>query len=300
MKFKKILNIFIIVFFIAFSALFCLGKFNSVPLIDGNTDTLQIYEWWHVECFEGGGTNRQNHLNQLAIEYQKQNPTRLFMVKLVDATQLKDLLLKNTPQLISFSEQVASIILPYLVEFNSEYDVCDNFLDSAKYNGKLMAIPYIASGYCYFTKTNCTPTQLYTANNNMHSATSIVNDIEINNGSTLSSYECYTKFVNSSDIKLLGTARDLFRISNLESLGRFSVEYQPVDAFTDLIQYIGITNSDEEILKFVEYLLSDSNQQKLANLSLFSTKHLSLYNKENYSLMENALKKCFVPNIFNN
>lgn len=299
MKFSKILNIFVFVFFIAFSSLFCFSKFDQIP-ITSNNKQLKTYEWWHIECFEGGGANRQNFLNQLAIEYEKQNPTKLFIVKLVHADQLQGALSKNTPELISFSEQVAETVLPHLVEFHDEYEVRDNFLDSARYNGKLMAIPYIASGYCYFTKTNSSSTQLYTANNNMHSATPIIDNIKINNGATLSSYECYTQFVNRSDVKLLGTARDLFRISNLEQLGKLSVEYTPVDNFTDLIQYIGMTSNDEEINKFIKYILSDSSQQKLADLSLFSTKHISLYNNGNYSLMEKALQKCFVSNIFSN
>ena len=300
MKFKKILNIFILVFFVAFCSLCYFNLFDQIPLIDNSANQLQVYELWHIECFEGGGANRQNFLNQLAIEYEKQNPAKLFMVKLVYADQLQDALSKNTPDLISFSEQVAEIVLPRLVEFHDEYEVRDNFLDSAKYNGKLMAIPYIASGYCYFTKTNSSSTQLYTANNNMHSATPIIDNIEINNGETLSSYECYAKFVNRADIKLLGTARDLFRISNLEQLGKFSVEYQPVDSFTDLIQYIGATVNNEDVNEFIKHILSDSSQRKLAGLSLFSTKHLSLYNGGNYSLMEKAIEKCLVPNIFNN
>ena len=300
MSFKKIINIFILVFFIAFSALFCLNKFKNTPLIDGNNDTLKIYEWWHIESFEGGGANRQNYLNQLALSYEKENPTTLFMVKRIEPDQLENALTINTPHLISFSEQVAKIVLPYLKEFDNEYEVQDNFVESATHNGKLMAIPFIASGYCYFTKTNSkTELDLYTANNNLHNATSLTSG-DINNNQKLSSYECYTKFVNNDNIKLLGTARDLFRIKNLESLGRFSVNYEPVSNFTDLVQYLGKTTLDKEISKFIDYIMTDTEQSKLANLSLFSTKHLKLYSEPTYMQMEQALTTCIIPNIFNN
>jgi hypothetical protein len=300
MSFKKVINIFILVFFIAFSALFCLNKFKNTPLIDGNNDTLKIYEWWHVESFEGGGANRQNYLNQLCLDYEKQNPTILFMVKRIEPNQLENALKQHTPHLISFSEQVAKIILPYLKEFDNEYNVQENFLESATYNGKLMAIPFIASGYCYFTKTTSnTDLQLYTANNNLHNATSLISN-PINNNQTLTSYECYTKFVNSNNIQLLGTARDLFRIKNLESIGRFSVNYEPVSTFTDLIQYLGKTTTNKEVENFIDYVMNDNNQCKLSNLSLFSTKHLKLYNEPTYMAMENALKSCYIPNIFTN
>ena len=300
MNLKKIINIALIVFFIAFSALFCLYKFNNTPLIEGNNSTIQIYEWWHIESFEGGGANRQNYLNQLALNYEKENPTTLFMVKRIEADQLEEALKQNTPHLISFSEQVAKIVLPYLQSFDNEYNIQDNYLESATYNKKLMALPFIASGYCYFTKTNSKELNLYTTNNNLHNALSLTSNEIINNGQTLSSYECYAKFVNSNNIKLLGTARDLFRIKNLESLGRFNVTYEPVPTFTDLVQYLGKTTNNKEVTKFIEYVLSDTNQRKLSDLSLFSTKHLKLYTEPTYAQMEINLQSCYVPNIFTN
>ena len=199
-SFKKIINISLIVFFVAFSLLFCINKFANTPLISGNNNKLIVYEWWHIESFEGGGANRHNYLKQLALSYEKQNPTTLFMVNLVDADQLEDALSKHKPHLISFSEQVATIVLPHLIEFDNEYNIRDNYLQSATYNGKLMALPFIASGYCYFTKTNSTSDlKLYTANNNSHSATPLISNQTINSNQTLSSYECYTKFVNTQN-----------------------------------------------------------------------------------------------------
>lgn len=298
MRFKKIFNIVLIVFFIAFSLIFCLARFNNIPLISKNKQKLQVYELWHIESFEGGGKSRQNYLNSLALSYEKENPTQLFMIKLIDSDNIDVALQQSTPDLISFSEQVAKIVLPYLKELNKEYNVRDSLLESATYNRKLMAIPYIASGYCYFTKTDSnTNLSIYTGNNNLHNATNLVNET-INNGQTLSSYECYSKFVNSSNIKLLGTARDLFRIKNLENLGRFSVDYSPVSTFTDLIQYLGVTSSNKNVLKFVDFVMQDSNQIKLADLSLFSTKNLKLYTETVYSQMESSLTSCITPNIF--
>lgn len=299
MSLKKIVNIGLILFFITFSVMICLNKFENIPLINGNKNNIKIYEWWHIESFEGGGANRQNYLSSLALEYEKEHPTILFMVKRIEPDQLEEALTVNTPHLISFSEQVAKIVLPYLQQFDNEYGIQDNFLKSATYNGKLMALPFIASGYCYFTKSNSKDDlKLYTANNNLHNALNLVDISTINKGETLTSYECYTKFVNNSDIKLLGTARDLFRIKNLENLGRFSVTYEPVSNFTDLIQYLGAISYDDNIKNFISYVMSDTNQYKLSNLKLFSTKHLKLYTEPIYSEMEQSLSTCIVPNIF--
>ncbi len=297
MRLKKIVNLIVLCVFVAFVITICLSSFNNLTLIGKNKNNLKIYELWHIESFEGGGANRQNYLNQLALAYEKQNPTQLFMIKKIEADQLENALKQSTPHLISFSEQVSKTVLPYLIEFDSEYNIQTNFIESAKYNGKLMALAFIASGYCYFTKSNSTTEHIYTANNNLHNATDLIST-PINNNQTLSSYECYSKFVNNKNIKLLGTARDLFRVKNLESLGRFNVTYEPVDTFTDLVQYLGATTNNNDILKFVNYILSDFNQLKLTNLSLFSTKHLKLYTEPTYMEMEHALKSCFVPNIF--
>lgn len=298
MRLKQIVNTTLIVFFAAFSLLVCLNRFNKTPLIESNKSNLEILELWHIESFEGGGANRQNYLNQLALSYQNENPTTLVMVKLISADQLQEALQQNVPHLISFSEQVALTILPHLQSLDREYDVMDNYLESARYGGKLLAAPFIASGYCYFTKTSSTDTAIYTANNNLHNATSLVDNQTVNNNQTLSSYQCYTKFVNSNNIKLLGTARDLFRIKNLESLGRFSVNYEPISTFSDLIQYIGVTCNNKNALNFISYILSDSNQLNLSKLSLFSVKGLKLYSEPTYMEMEKALQSCYIPNIF--
>lgn len=300
-KIKKIINLFVLMFFIAFSLLFCLNKVNKSHIISNNNSTPEIYELWHIESFEGGGLSRLTYLKNIALEYEKQNPNKLFIVKQIESDQLANALSKNFPHIISFSEQVAKDILPLLKNFDKEYNIQDNFLKSAQYNGKLMALPFIASGYCYFTKTSSKENlTTYTANNNLHTAIDITNNTNINNNQILSSYECYTKFVNSNNIKLLGTARDLFRIKNLESLGRFSVNYEPVSSFSDLVQYLGTTSNNPEVIKFIDFALSDVNQKNLTKFSLFSTKQLSLYTEPIYLQMENAINQCNIPNIFNN
>jgi len=300
MSFKKIFNLLLIVFFVAFGVFVCINKINNTSLINDSNKNLQVYELWHIESFEGGGKNRQNYLNQLALEYEKYNPGILFMIKSINPEQLENALKQNTPHLLSFSEQVAKIVLPHLTEFDMEFDIQDHYLESSTYNGNLLAIPFIASGYCYFTKTNSKDNLcIYTGNDSSHNATHLIESKNINNEQKLSSYQCYSKFVNSNNIKLLGTARDLFRIKQLENLGRFTINYQPISTFTDLVQYIGKSCNDKHVLKFINFIMNDLNQQKLVDLSLFSTKHLKLYSEPIYSAMETALTTCFVPNIFN-
>lgn len=297
-KWSKVFTIFCIAFIALFSFSFCYKRLKQIPLISGESNQIEVYEIWHIESFEGGGKSRLSYLKSIALDYEKQYPTKLFMIKQVEAEQLESLLAQTTPALISFTEQSAKAVLPHLLEQSNEFDIQNNFLDSAKFNGELMAIPYIASGYCYITKANSADTILYTGNNSCHTATDFVSQ-SVNENDKLSSYKCYSKFVNSNDIKLLGTFRDVYRVKNLQNLGRFQAEFTPFEQFTDLVQYMGVCSNNETVKNFIEFMMQDSYQYELRDLSLFSTKKLGLYTEPTYLTMENALCNITIPNIFN-
>ncbi len=300
-RLKKIINILVIVIFTTFCCMFCFNRYNSSHLIAGDNSALKVYEVWHIESFEGGGGSRFQYLKNLALLYEKTHPTDLFLIKLVQAEDVEELLSASSPDLISFSEQTAKTILPHLQTLENNYGVKDNFLNSAMFNNQLKGLPYIASGYCYFTKSEISSSEnleLYTANSNSHSAISLLNNEIVNQNSTMTSFQCYCKFVNSKNIKLLGTARDLYRLQHLQNLGRLSFNCEPVNEFSDLIQYLGIINSSQAVNEFIEFVINDENQINLSKIGLFSTKNVKLYTDTNYSNMENAINECFVPNIF--
>lgn len=296
-KWSKILSILFISFIALFSLTFCYSKLKHIPLISGDNSELSIYEVWHIESFEGGSRNRLSYLKQIALDYEKEHSTQLFMIRQVQASDLENLISQSRPALVSFTEETAKIVLPYLAQLSKEYGVAGHILESAEFNGKLMAIPYIASGYCYILKQSAKDTTLYSGNNSCHTATDFIST-QVNNNSSLSSYECYSKFVNSNDIQLLGTFRDVFRVKNLQNLGRFQANFTPFEQATDLIQYLGITNNSKEIQDFLQFIMQDKYQYNLRDLSLFSTKFFNLYTDEVYSKMENALKSIKIPNIF--
>lgn len=296
-KWGKIFSVVCISFVVLFSFSICYKRLREIPLISGEGNQIEVYEVWHIESFEGGGRSRFSYLKSIALDYEKLHPTKLFMIKQVSAEQLDSLLEQNVPSIFSFSEQVATKILPYLVEQNEEFDISANMLDSARFNGDLMALPYIASGYCYITKTDSTATTLYTGNNSAHSAVEHINQ-EVNLGEELSSYECYSKFVNSSNIQLLGTFRDVYRVKNLQNLGRFQATFSPLEQFSDLIQYVGVSSADATVKDFVQFMLQDKYQYGLRDLSLFSTKQLNLYAEPTYLAMEKSIYTAHIPNIF--
>lgn len=298
-KFIKIFNFVLLISFVVFCSVFCFNNNSSFSLIKGESNSLNLYQVWHIESFEGGSYSRFQYLKNLALKYEKLFPNQLFLIKLVKEQDLSILLEESKPDLISFSEQTAKTILPYLQNLEEGFEVQENFLKSATFNNQLKCLPYIASGYCYFSKNDGDSLNLFTANSNLHSATPILKNESVNENQTLTSYECYSHFINNKNSKLLGTARDLYRLTHLQELGRINFNCKPITQFSDLIQYIGVITACEQTHNFIKFVINNENQTSLSKIGLFSTKNLKLYTDTNYSSLEQAIKQCFVPNIFN-
>lgn len=257
----------------------------------------KIYTVWHVETFEGGGKSRLDYLKNVARSIEKDNPGVLFFIKQIDADNLQTELASSVPDIISFGHGVGKTVLPFLQSFDSTFDIRDEVIESATFNNKIYALPFIVSGYAMITHG--------TQTNNFHCGTTgftspemIYNDYHFSLAEVESQYEAYKDFVYNTDVTLLGTGRDVFRVNNLNKIGRANAIITPIDTYTDLIQYIGITNIDENIISFYSALLSDERQYSLSEYSLFSSKYDKIYFSGIYSDMEDAIYSCNIPNVF--
>lgn len=257
----------------------------------------KIYTVWHVETFEGGGKSRLDYLKNVARSIEKDNPGVLFFIKQIDADNLQTELASSVPDIISFGHGVGKTVLPFLQSFDSTFDIRDELIESATFNNKIYALPFIVSGYAMITHG--------TQTNNFHCGTTgftspemIYNDYQFSLAEVESQYEAYKDFVYNTDVTLLGTGRDVFRVNNLNKIGRANAIITPIDTYTDLIQYIGITNIDENIISFYSALLSDERQYSLSEYSLFSSKYDKIYFSGIYSDMEDAIYSCNIPNVF--
>ena len=139
---------------------------------------------------------------------------------------------------------------------------------------------------------------------------------ELTNSQTAFSKDCYNKtayqaycdFVENKANILLGTQRDISRIENRKSQGKIdNVVYEFLGGQTDLVQYVGLTTKvdgqeKEQCLCFIDYLVSDIAQSKLANIGMFSVKsQTKLYEQEPFASFEKAFEKdCEIPKIFEN
>lgn len=253
----------------------------------------KIYSVWHIETFEGGGKSRILFLKDIAKNIEKQNIGVLFNIKQISPENLENELKDNKPDIFSFGYGVGDKILPYLINLDNTYSVRDSLIESGSFNAKLYAIPYMVSGYALLTHS---PESVYTVyGENGYTKASIFNKSATSiNGQ----YEAYKRFVNNKNYNLIGTARDVFRVENLNNIGRTNATISALTGYTDLIQYAGITSCDYIAKLFIENLVNKENQLKLTDYSLFSSLHTKLYTNGIYNDMENAIFSAEIPNVF--
>lgn len=276
--------------------LFGIKKARNYEVLKGKNKEQTIYTLWHIETFEGGGKARIDYLKTIARYIEKQDDTALFMIKQVDPRALENKLQNSQPDIISFGFGVGKVILPYLLNFETTFDVRDELISSGSFNKNLYAIPYIVSGYAMFSHSTQTK-EFHVGATGFTAPETIYSQLNLHPQKSESQYEAYKSFVYDK-VQLLGTGRDLFRINNLNNIGRTNAMINPINTYTDLVQYLGITNSNLTTRKFLELALSETYQNKLVDYSLFSSKYNKLYYSGIYSDMEDAISMCRIPNVF--
>lgn len=293
----KLLNIIIIIVLAIYVSSVAIKRAKDYEIYKEPEIETKIYTVWHIETFEGGGVPRINYLKKIARSIEKENDGILFMIKEIDADNLADELESSIPDIISFGFGMGSIVLPHLIDFENSYDIRDELLISGGFNNKFYALPYIASGYAVITHG--------VLNDNFHCGTTgytkpenLFSTLNINISVIETQYEAYKSFVYDENTCLLGTGRDVYRVNNLNKIGRANASITPIDSYTDLIQYIGVSKSDKYIDNFVSELISNENQMELNKYSLYSVKYNKIYSDGIYSDMENAIFNCTIPNVF--
>ena len=293
-KFALIINFSLIAILCIYVIFFSFKNATNYEIYSEQKENTQIYTIWHIETFEGGSKARIDYLKTIARQLEKQNPLNLFMIKPINPENIKIELENSTPDIISFGYGVGNEILPYLQVLNSSYNVRYELVESCLFNNQIYCLPYIVSGYAEF-KHDINSTEFHCGTNNYTKPQNIYtsNPIEIE-----SQYEAYKDFVNNKKVHLLGTARDVFRVDNLNKIGRTNATIYPVNTYTDLLQYIGIINTNSTTNQFIEHIFKQDNQLQLVNYSLFSSLHTKLYNSGIYNDMENAILTAKIAGVF--
>lgn len=201
----------------------------------------------------------------------------------------------NHYDIISFGFGIGQQVISKLQPLKLTYNVRDELVESGKFSNNIYAIPYIVSGYAKIYHKPDFSKLIYGSTNHTNPE-----NLKINSELTKipGQYEAYKQFIYNKDYALLGTARDVFRVNNLNSLGRTNAMITAVSGYTDLIQYLGVCSNDKIVEKFVEYVLSIENQSTLVEYSLFSSLYNKLYFSGIYNDMENAIINSYIPRVF--
>lgn len=293
----KVLSVVLIGAISFYTLAFGIKKARNYEILKGDDKQQTIYTIWHVETFEGGGKPRIDYLKTIARDMEKQDNQVLFMVKAVSPDKLSAELQVNKPDIISFGYGVGSLILPHLKQQENTFDVRDELIESGSFNKKFYAVPYIVSGYAMFNHSILT-NEFHVGTNSFVNPNKIYSSLNLTPKQNESQFEAYKSFVYNKNVQLLGTARDLFRINNLNSIGRTNAIINPIASYTDLIQYLGIINNNETTQKFLSLALSIDYQNSLVDYSLFSSKYNKIYASGIYNDMEDAIMSCTIPNCF--
>ncbi len=291
------LNIVLIITICLYCVFVIIKKAGNYQIYSTPTVETKIYTLWHIETFEGGSKSRLDYLKAIAREIEAENEGILIMVKSIDPDDLASALESATPDIISFGFGVGDIVLPYLSQLTDSLSVRDELVTSGMFNNKLYALPYIVSGYALITHGELTE-NFHCGQNGYINPSVIYNELGLTPVEEESQYEAYKDFVNNTSVTLLGSGRDVFRVENLNNIGRTTAIITPVDSYTDLIQYLGLVTNDEITNLFLSLALDDSHQQQLVNYNLYSSKYLTLYYSGIYQQMEKAILNCTVARVF--
>ena len=296
-KWKIILSLIFIFAISVYVVLFAIKRSRDFEVYKEPQIETKIYSVWQIETFEGGGMARVNYLKTIARELEKKHTGVLFMIRTISPENLSAEIEAGDVDIISFGFGVGNLLLNSLAPFEKTFDVRDELVESGTFLNKVYALPYIASGYALFNEGGKVE-PCFAGTSEFISIEKVCAELNLTPSKKQTCYEAYKDFVYSSAGSLIGTGRDLFRVNNLNNLGRKHAEIKPINSYTDLLQYVGVTNFDSIIDEFLGEIFSAERQNKLVDYSLFSVKYNKIYSSGIYSDMEDAIFKCKIGKVF--
>ena len=222
---------------------------------------------WNIDTFEGGVGSRTDFLAERFLDCGKKGVYLLTKSHTVESAEIA-LNKGELPDIISFGVGFGMA---------SEYalELPQISFKGGEIGGKTYAYPWCVGGYFLIRKNgdNQLIERLFVSQNeyNLPNYAAIENGVECKEKVFKKPLDAYTSFLGGKNgVALLGTQRDLKRLAVR------GVEFvaQPLVGFSDLVQYACITTKDEErygeSLKFIEYLISETAQEKLAKIGMQS------------------------------
>lgn len=282
---KKALSIFC---FITLITSFILLPFfyKETPLSLQQNGYKAVIKLWHIDSFEGGAGSRASFLKSVGNKFTKTNKGVLVLVTaLTSESAVNRIENGEVPDLISFGGSSVNVFNNLLTQSTLSVK------DGGEYLGKRYLTAWCKGGYFKITKGNKESSKLIVSQGKFNLATVAVCLEKLTAKSVVikEPLEAYSLFLNSENACLLGTQRDVVRLTNRGV--NFNAE--PVTTFNDLYQYVGVTATDKTkqscAFSFVDFLLSSTVQKTLTQIKMASLFCSGLYaDSVPYTALENS------------
>ena len=312
--------------------IFAMPSLPLKPTTGQNSGYTGVINLWIVDSFEGGSGSRASWFTKRSAKFETQHKGLFVCVTNLTEGQLQDKLQSGQNfDLLCFSRGVGTTVLDYLAPMDVDYGaILDNFAQSGRLNNTTYALPIYSGVYCLFARSsqqkgdvvsNCLNTTFqrkvgkntvtlqplvcgFAPYNNPLVALSMAGVVgKFTPDYAKSQYTAYEQFVaNKTAVTLLGTQRDLYRLTKRVELGKMEqLLFAPLPTYTDLVTYIGVNKNTQytsACLSYVQYLLSHAAQQTVADISMFSVTNQNLYSNDWYAQCQDVLARMHVPSLF--
>lgn len=275
----------------AFACIFCVVFAFSVSVkkikaenpIVKSEEYKAVLELWSIDTFEGGKGSRRDFLLKTTLKFEKKHKGVIISVLSYSPYEAEEAIKTRIPDIVSCGAGL-DFFIPYVqsVSFSSKYKT----LSIGKKN---YGISWCYGGYVLIGTKKTLAVGQGKYNDPLKGLGERVEDFE--KVDVYSPKEAYSRFLKG-DCSLLGTQRDIYRLSNKG----MDFEYEVLNGFSDLFQNMFITCAEKEKFEFCEsflsYMLSDETQERLTEIGMLSVTKNNLYNG---TLME-KLEKITIEN----
>ena len=298
---------------------------------------------WNVDTFESGSQSKVVFLENATTQFSKKYNGLYFLIKNISVEEMVQSFLAGVyPDVISFGFGVGDVVRPVLENLSGlDYTgVRSEILTAGQMDGNLYAVGYLMGGYILATTEekllsagisntdnlslclNSAGFDTESKNKKKHTYSVVVGDnkyvVPQNAVSTIagvaltdaylssSMYDAYMDFVayNIGTI-LIGTQRDLFKLSGRVSVGKISgVKIEYLQGYTNLVQYVGVVKGmmGEKLnlaKEFTQFLVSSKSQQFSSQVGMVSVIKEKFYTDGEFKNLEESLHESLVvENLF--
>ena len=278
MKFLRIILSGFLIFSAVFSIFFGKGILQTGE--DKNPKEYKaVLTVWQIDIFEGGKGSRRQFIESVSKRFEKQNLGVFVLVSSLSPSGAKERMEKGEfPDIISFG---------FGVDIPSAKEIDLSVSGFGKVGGTTYAVPWCRGGYALIenpeSKSQKTVISQQEFTQPLISAS--INGVDLSKGYEIKTpMDAYIDFVSGGARYLVGTQRDIAR---LETRG-MSVMVKPLGEFSDLYQYLAITDSSDYLLgqSFIEFMTSEFVQNRLNEIYMFSDLYPVKYDGVSMSEMQ--------------